>query len=62
MIKEMISVPNRFLITICCFLSSDVVTKEEAIEILKSKEIGKAQREEEMRTKGYPAYTTQVGE
>ncbi|CAG2063706.1 unnamed protein product, partial [Timema podura] len=41
---------------------SDVVTKEEAIEMLKAKREGKAEREEQMRTVGYPAYTTQVGE
>nr|CAD7439517.1 unnamed protein product [Timema bartmani] len=40
---------------------SDVVTKEEAIEMLKAKREGKAEREEQMRTVGYPAYTTQVG-
>nr|CAD7405018.1 unnamed protein product [Timema cristinae] len=41
--------------------ASDVVTKEEAIEMLKAQRKGKAEREEQMRTVGYPAYTTQVG-
>ncbi|XP_063226923.1 mitochondrial enolase superfamily member 1-like isoform X1 [Bacillus rossius redtenbacheri] len=40
---------------------SDVVTKEEAIEMLKAKKAGKEKREEEIRVTGYPAYTTQVG-
>ena len=43
------------------FGSSDVVTKEEAIDMLKAKQAGKEDREELMRTVGYPAYTTQAG-
>lgn len=41
---------------------TDVITKEEAIEILKSKQSGKNERERILKEKGYPAYTTQVGE
>jgi predicted Zn-dependent protease len=41
--------------------SSDVVTKEEAIAMLKEMQPGKAEREEQMKRIGYPAYTTQAG-
>ena len=37
---------------------SDAVTPEECIQMLKEK---RPEAEEEMKTKGYPAYTTQVG-
>jgi len=38
-----------------------VVTKEEAIAMLKEMQPGKEEREEQMRRVGYPAYTTQAG-
>ena len=41
--------------------SSDVVTKEEAIAMLKEMQPGKEEREEQMKRVGYPAYTTQAG-
>lgn len=41
--------------------SSDVVTKEEAIAMLKVMQEGKEEREEQMMRIGYPAYTTQAG-
>ena len=41
--------------------SSDVVTKEEAIAMLKGMQPGKEEREEQMKRVGYPAYTTQAG-
>lgn len=40
---------------------SDVITPQEAIEMLKSMEAGKEKRTEELLVKGYPAYTTQIG-
>ncbi|XP_025835962.1 mitochondrial enolase superfamily member 1-like, partial [Agrilus planipennis] len=40
---------------------SDVITKEEAIEILRQSQTGKEQRIQTLLTGGYPAYTTQVG-
>lgn len=43
------------------FFSSDVITKEEAVQILKDMVPNKNQREEEMKTIGFPAYTTQPG-
>ena len=40
---------------------SDVLTPEEAIEILKSKELTKKDRESQLLIEGYPAYTTSAG-
>lgn len=40
---------------------TDAVTPEEAIELLRSMESGKAAREAEMRAEGFPAYTTSAG-
>ncbi|CAN7939646.1 unnamed protein product, partial [Ixodes hexagonus] len=40
---------------------SDMLTKEEAIEILQKKRSTRAQRERELTTNGYPAYTTACG-
>ncbi|KAI8501118.1 Mitochondrial enolase super member 1 [Branchiostoma belcheri] len=40
---------------------SDVLTKEEAVEMLKKNQEGKADREKEMLEKGYPAYITSAG-
>lgn len=54
--------PEDLVSTIDFRYISDVITKEEAIEMLsKATEEIKEKREEEMRTVGYPAYTTQVG-
>lgn len=43
------------------FHSTDVITKEEAVKLLKENQKGKEEREEMLRKNGYPAYTTQVG-
>lgn len=40
---------------------TDVITPEQAITFLKSKESGKAARIEYLKTHGYPAYTTSAG-
>lgn len=40
---------------------TDALTPEEALKMLKEKEAGKKQREEEVKKIGYPAYTTSVG-
>ncbi|XP_042142525.1 mitochondrial enolase superfamily member 1 [Ixodes scapularis] len=40
---------------------SDILTREEAIEILQKKKSTRAQRERELTTNGYPAYTTACG-
>lgn len=39
----------------------DAITEKEALDLLKQKEAGKKQREEEVIKRGYPAYTTSVG-
>ncbi|VDI67921.1 L-fuconate dehydratase [Mytilus galloprovincialis] len=39
----------------------DALTKAEAIELLKSRQTGKADREAELKSKGFPAYTTSCG-
>lgn len=40
---------------------SDVLTKEEAVAMLKKMDEGKAQREQELLKSGYPSYTTSCG-
>jgi L-fuconate dehydratase len=40
---------------------TDVLTPEQAIELLESRAAGKAEREAQMRRDGFPAYTTSVG-
>ncbi|XP_033208921.1 mitochondrial enolase superfamily member 1-like [Belonocnema kinseyi] len=53
--------PEQLVSTIDFRYITDVITKEEALNILKEKQAGKAQREETLIKNGYPAYTTQVG-
>ncbi|XP_076287925.1 mitochondrial enolase superfamily member 1 [Lasioglossum baleicum] len=53
--------PEELVSTIDFRYISDVVTKEEAIKMLKTCEKGKKDREELLKKSGYPAYTTQVG-
>jgi L-alanine-DL-glutamate epimerase-like enolase superfamily enzyme len=40
---------------------TDVLTPEQAVELLAARAGGKAEREAEMRRQGYPAYSTSVG-
>src|SRR5690606_5237378 len=40
---------------------TDVMTRQEALEILEKAEPGRAQREAELLRSGYPAYTTTPG-
>ena len=40
---------------------TDVLTPEDALELLQSRTSGRAEREAEMRERGYPAYTTSAG-
>lgn len=40
---------------------TDEITPEEAIELLKSKETNRSERQVLLESKGYPAYTTQIG-
>ncbi|KDR20308.1 mitochondrial enolase superfamily member 1-like isoform X1 [Zootermopsis nevadensis] len=53
--------PEKLVSTIDFRYISDVVTKEEAVAMLKAMETGKEEREEQMKRVGYPAYTTQAG-
>ncbi|XP_003708678.1 mitochondrial enolase superfamily member 1 [Megachile rotundata] len=53
--------PEQLVSTIDFRYITDVITKEEAIKLLKDNESGKVKREETLRKYGYPAYTTQVG-
>lgn len=53
--------PEQLVSTIDFRYISDVVTKEEAIAMLKEMQPGKEEREEQMKRVGYPAYTTQAG-
>lgn len=53
--------PEVLVSTIDFRYISDVITPEEAIELLKQNTATKAERENELLKNGYPAYTTQVG-
>ncbi|XP_026497857.1 mitochondrial enolase superfamily member 1-like [Vanessa tameamea] len=53
--------PEELVSTIDFRYITDVITKEEAIQILKDKQTGKDSRIKELIEQGYPAYTTQVG-
>ena len=53
--------PEQLVSTIDFRYITDVITKEEAIQMLKDNEKGKKGREEMLEKNGYPAYTTQVG-
>ncbi|OWZ61029.1 hypothetical protein AYX15_06747, partial [Cryptococcus neoformans] len=53
--------PEEFVKATSFRYITDALTPAEALEILKSKESGKAAREAEVKKRGYPAYTTSVG-
>jgi L-fuconate dehydratase len=53
--------PEQIVAAIDFTYITDVLTPEEALEILRSKQEGKDEREAEMRHDGYPAYTTSTG-
>ncbi|XP_063698514.1 mitochondrial enolase superfamily member 1-like [Culicoides brevitarsis] len=54
--------PEMLVSTIDFRYITDVITKDEAIDLLKSRqENGKNERIKELLANGYPAYTTQVG-
>ncbi|XP_046423831.1 mitochondrial enolase superfamily member 1-like [Neodiprion fabricii] len=53
--------PEQLVSTIDFRYITDVITKDEAVAILKSNAQGKEEREKVLLKKGYPAYTTQVG-
>ncbi len=53
--------PEQLVAAIDFTYISDALTPEEALEILRRMQRGKAEREAEMRRDGYPAYTTSTG-
>ncbi|XP_072941258.1 mitochondrial enolase superfamily member 1-like [Epargyreus clarus] len=53
--------PEELVSTIDFRYITDVITKEEATQLLKEKRAGKDDRVEYLIKNGYPAYTTQVG-
>lgn len=53
--------PEQFVGCIDFRYMTDVLTPEQAVELLSSREPGKAQREADVRREGLPAYTTSVG-
>ncbi|CAH2236363.1 jg10743 [Pararge aegeria aegeria] len=53
--------PEELVSTIDFRYITDVITKDEAIKLLKDKLARKDEKVKELSEKGYPAYTTQVG-
>ncbi|TFY70322.1 hypothetical protein EVG20_g2682 [Dentipellis fragilis] len=53
--------PEEFVKATTFRYITDVITPEEAIEMLKAKEASKKEREEKVRELGYPAYITSAG-
>lgn len=53
--------PEEFVQSTAFRYISDAITKEEALELLKSREATKQERTEKVLQQGYPAYTTSVG-
>ncbi|EFN85985.1 mitochondrial enolase superfamily member 1 isoform X1 [Harpegnathos saltator] len=53
--------PEQLVSTVDFRYITDMVTKEEVIDMLRKNEPYKKEREELLRRNGYPAYTTQVG-
>ncbi len=53
--------PEQIVAAIDFTYITDVLTPQEALDILRAKQAGKDEREAEMRHDGYPAYTTSTG-
>lgn len=53
--------PEQLVSTIDFRYITDALTKEQALDILRASEPHKPAREAQMRTQGYPAYTTSAG-
>ena len=53
--------PREIVAAIDFSYITDVLTPEQALDLLESKAQGKAEREAHIREKGYPAYTTSTG-
>ncbi|XP_008070411.1 mitochondrial enolase superfamily member 1 [Carlito syrichta] len=57
--KLLVDMDPRTLVSCIDFrYITDVLTEEDAYEILQKGQVGKKEREEQMQTHGYPAYTT----
>jgi L-fuconate dehydratase len=60
--KLLVDLPPAALVDAVDFrYLTDVLTREEALDLLRRQLPGRAQRENEMRREGYPAYTTSAG-
>ncbi|GAA6063141.1 hypothetical protein JCM10212_001189 [Sporobolomyces blumeae] len=53
--------PEEFVAATPFRYITDAITPDEALELLRSKQAGKAERLEKLKKEGYPAYTTSVG-
>ncbi|KAK4049104.1 hypothetical protein OIO90_005574 [Microbotryomycetes sp. JL221] len=53
--------PEEFVRSVSFRYITDAITREEALQILKSKLKGKEERLAKMKKEGYPSYTTSVG-
>ncbi|XP_010636997.1 mitochondrial enolase superfamily member 1 isoform X3 [Fukomys damarensis] len=57
--KLLVDMDPRMLLSCIDFrYITDVLTEEDALEILQNGQVGKKEREDQMLTQGYPAYTT----
>lgn len=52
--------PEEFVAATSFRYITDAITPDEALELLRSKQAGKAERLEKLKALGYPAYTTSV--
>lgn len=53
--------PEQFVEATAFRYCTDAITREEALELLRSKQAGKEERLARMMKEGYPSYTTSVG-
>ncbi|GAA5908317.1 hypothetical protein JCM6882_006800 [Rhodosporidiobolus microsporus] len=53
--------PEEFVAATTFRYITDAITPEEALELLRSRQVGKKERLEKLLREGYPAYTTSVG-
>lgn len=53
--------PEEFVRSVAFRYITDAISPAEALELLKSKQVGKAERIARMKKEGYPSYTTSAG-
>ncbi|GAA5987792.1 hypothetical protein JCM5350_005365 [Sporobolomyces pararoseus] len=53
--------PEEFVAATSFRYITDFITRDEALELLRAKQAGKAERLANLKERGYPAYTTSVG-